>query len=93
VYYKVFSGRTVCVAGQGKTIDMSSSGILFAADAPLPLGNRIELAVDWPAKLNETCRLKLVASGRIVRSEGDTAVIALTTHEFRTQGAKGLVSS
>jgi hypothetical protein len=93
VKFKLFDGKSLARSGQGKTVNMSSTGILFATDAPLPIGKRIELSVDWPAKLNDTCRIKLVASGRIVRVDGNHAVITLDRHEFRTQGAAGLQAS
>jgi len=50
-------------------------------------GKRLEVAVNWPARLDGTCRLKLVAMGRVVRTEQDRAAIAIEHYEFRTQGA------
>ena len=83
VYYR--AGETLC-SGRGWTINMSSKAILISADAPLPLGKSVKVSIAWPAKLNDRCRLKLVASGRIIRTEGNNAVISLAMHEFRTQG-------
>jgi hypothetical protein len=67
---------------------MSSGGILFTTAETLHPGKRLELAVNWPARLDGTCRLKLVAMGRVVRSEQDRAAIAIEHYEFRTQGAR-----
>ena len=43
-----------------------------------------------PALLNDTCPLKLVALGRVIRSNFEEAVIEIERYEFRTQGAAGL---
>jgi hypothetical protein len=67
---------------------MSSGGILFTTTAVLDPGKRLEIAVNWPARLDGTCRLKLVAMGRVVRIDADRAAIAIEHYEFRTQGTK-----
>ncbi len=66
---------------------MSSKGVLFAAPGNLPVGKRVELMIAWPAMLNEKCRLKMVAVGRIVRADGGQVAALIQKHEFRTQGA------
>ncbi len=45
----------------------------------------MELAISWPAQLNNKCALKLVARGRVVRFEGGRAAIEIQQYEFRTQ--------
>ncbi len=87
VRYKVFRRSTVEV-GFGKTINISSNGILFTAQREFACGERLEVAVNWPAQLDNKCPLKLVTTGRIVRSEGHRAAIAIDRYEFRTQGAQ-----
>jgi hypothetical protein len=69
---------------------MSSRAILFRSDERLTEGKRLELAVSWPALLNATCPLKLVALGRVIRSNFEEAVIEIERYEFRTQGSAGL---
>ena len=71
--------------GEGRTVNFSSSGILFRSDVALPTGRRVELSVNWPAKLDQKCGLKLVARGRVVRYEGGCTAIEIQQHEFRTQ--------
>jgi hypothetical protein len=88
VIYTLLEGRSRFETGAGKTLDMSSGGILFTTSEALDPGKRLELAVNWPARLDGTCRLKLVALGRVVRTEADRAAIAIEHYEFRTQGAK-----
>jgi len=43
--------------------------------------------VNWPAHLDNRCALKLVASGRVVRTDSTKAAIAIERYEFRTQGS------
>lgn len=88
VRYKVFS-RNLIETGAGKTVNMSSNGVLFTAERTLLPGERLELAVNWPAQLDNRCALKLVTSGRVVRSNGTHAAITIERYEFRTQGTHG----
>ena len=90
VRYKVFTRNTIEV-GMGKTVNMSSNGVLFTTERALSLGERLEVAVAWPAQLDHKCALKLVTTGRVVRTEGGVAAIAIERYEFRTQGIHGLV--
>jgi hypothetical protein len=45
----------------------------------------IELSVNWPARLDGTCALQFVATGRIVRSEADRAAVRIEKYEFKTR--------
>jgi len=87
VVYTLLDGKARSERCAGKIVDMSSGGILFTTAEKLHPGKRLEVAVNWPARLDGTCRLKLVAMGRVVRSEPDRAAIAIEHYEFRTQGA------
>jgi hypothetical protein len=75
-------------AGTGRTINMSSRGLLFTTDQVLLPGRSVEVSVSWPAQLNQSCPLKLVAKGRIVRIEPGMAAVEIQSHEFRTVGTK-----
>jgi hypothetical protein len=86
VRWKLIRRRKVQDTGVGRTIDLSSGGILFDAARPLPVGLNVELAISWPVLLHNVAPMQLVASGRIVRSIGSYAAIQLTQHEFRTVG-------
>ncbi len=83
--YKVVEDRGGQEAGVGRTLNMSSSGVLFTSETLLPVGRRVELSVDWPAQLNETCGLKLVALGRIVRSSAEATAMRIDKYDFRTR--------
>lgn len=85
VRYRVLNKRSGEETGDGKTINISSSGVLFTVEHMLLPGRRMELAISWPAQLNNKCALKLVARGRVVRFEGGRAAIEIQQYEFRTQ--------
>lgn len=88
VRYKVLGGKkSVKQVGSGKTVNISSGGVLFTTETPLPEGERVELAVSWPAQLNDQLPLKLVAMGRLVRSEETQAAISIERYEFKTRGS------
>ena len=91
VRYKILDKKDVDEVGLGKTINMSSKGMLFSTDHHLLPGKRMELSISWPAQMDEEISLKLVASGRVVRSEGGRAAIDIDQYEFRTQAAPGPV--
>lgn len=88
VRYRIMNRKTGDEVGAGKTLNMSSNGVLFTTDGLLIPGRRVELAISWPAQLNSKVPLKLVARGRIVRSEGGMAAVEIQQYEFRTQGSQ-----
>ncbi len=85
VGYRVLNKRSGEESGDGKTINISSSGVLFTSEHLLLPGRRLELSISWPAQLNHKCALKLVARGRVVRFESGHAAIEIEQYEFRTQ--------
>lgn len=92
VRYKVISRRNASEPGRGQTVNMSSTGILFTTDQELLPGRRIEISISWPAQLNDSCPLKLVAKGRVVRTEPGEAALEIQQYEFRTVGSNGFVN-
>jgi hypothetical protein len=90
VRYKIISGRGEPDSGLGKTVDVSSRGVLFTSQKPLPPGKRVELSISWPAQLDGKCALKLVARGRITRCRGNHVAVEIDKYEFRTQGSRSL---
>ncbi len=91
VRYKVLNRKTGDELGAGKTVNMSSNGVLFTTDGLLIPGRRVELAISWPAQLNSKVALKLVARGRVVRAEDHVAAVEIQQYEFRTQGAQPML--
>ena len=91
VLYKILNrrGKEGDDGGRGSTVNMSSSGVLFTTDNELTPGRRIQLSIHWPAQLDDTCPLKLVATGRVVRAEEGRAALEIQQYEFRTLGSAG----
>ena len=77
-------------AGLGKTVNISSGGVLFTTQSPLREGAEVELAISWPALLNNRIPIKLVVSGHLIRSDGALAAMYIAKYEFKTRGFNGL---
>ncbi len=84
VRYKTLNQRTEVLAGNGRTLNISSSGVLFTSDHDLPIGTRLELSISWPAQLNDRCLLNLVARGRVTRHNKGQLALQIQQYEFRT---------
>jgi len=89
VRYRILNKRGGEETGTGQTVNMSSSGLLFTAGEMLLPGRRLEVAVSWPAQLNDKCALKFVARGRVVRFDDGQVALEIQQHEFRTQSTAG----
>jgi hypothetical protein len=87
VHYRVLNDKSGELSAPGKTINLSSSGVLFTTEHMLLPGRRVELDINWPAHLDNKCALKLVARGRIVRFQDGQAALEILHHEFRTRKA------
>ena len=90
VRYTVVHSRLERVSGSGVTLNFGSGGILFTTMKKLPMGRTVELSVNWPARLGGICPLQFVATGRVVRSEDDTAAVRIERYEFKTRSVNGL---
>jgi hypothetical protein len=91
VLYKILDHRAAAPeSGAGKTLDISSGGVLFETQQRLRAGKRVEVSVNWPAQLEGGCPLKFVAVGRVVRAEETRAAMHIEQHEFRTRRTKEL---
>ena len=91
VLYKILDHRAAAPeTGVGRTLDISSGGMLFETTHQLQPGKRVELSVNWPAQLEGGCPLKFVAVGRVVRAEETRAAMHIEQYEFRTRRNKEL---
>ena len=86
VRWKLIRRRRVLDTGTGRTMDLSSSGVLIDAGRPLPAGLNMEVSITWPVLLHNVAPLQLVISGRIVRAKGTNVAVRMVQHEFRTVG-------
>ena len=86
VRYKMLYGQRIAETGSGKTQNISSSGVWFSTETMLTTGMPIELSITWPVLLNDSCPMKLMIYGCVVRSNEKGAAVAIERYEFRTQG-------
>lgn len=89
VRYRTLNQRSEILSGIGKTLNISSSGVLFTTEHELPVGTRLEISISWPAQLNERCSLNLVARGRVSRLTKGQLALQIQQYEFRTQSRSG----
>jgi hypothetical protein len=64
VRYSIAGRRGAVETGSGRTIDMSSSGLSFTADRALLVGQKLDVSIDWPARLDGDVQIQVVVSGR-----------------------------
>lgn len=93
VLYKALARQSMRQSGVGTLIDISSSGVCFTTQHALQLGMAVELAINWPVLLCDSCPMKLMIQGHVIRSCEEAAVLEIDSYEFRTQGSRGLQQS
>jgi hypothetical protein len=86
LHWKLIRRKRVVSTGVGRTLDLSSSGVLFDAKRELSQGFNVELSVSWPVLLHNVAPMQLLITGKIVRVEGSRVAVRCTQHEFRTAG-------
>ena len=86
--YKVLEDGAIMESGMGTTLDMGSGGIGFLCEHQLPVGAFIELAISWPVLLEDSCPMRLVVFGRVVRCAGRLSACTMDKYEFRTQARR-----
>ena len=89
VRYRVSTPHFARVTGNGKTLNISSGGMLIATDHPLSAGWSVEVQVDWQEKTHPAIPARmLVAMCSVVRSESGTVALAgLKISRFKFQPA------
>jgi hypothetical protein len=83
--FKMLEDGVVTAAGTGYTINVGSGGVAFTAGHPLTLGAFVELSVSWPVLLDDTCPMRLIVFGRVLRSSTKKTVCSIDKYEYRTQ--------
>ena len=88
VRYKMLYGQRIAETGVGRTMNISSGGVWFTTENMLTSGMPVELSMNWPVLLNDSCPMKLMIYGCVVRSNEKGAAVAIERYEFRTQGSR-----
>lgn len=90
VRYKMLYGQRIAETGTGKTINISSGGVFMTTENVLTAGMPVELSMAWPVLLHDSCPMKLMIYGCVIRSNERGAAVAIERYEFRTQGSRNL---
>ena len=88
VKYKMLYGQRIAETGVGRTMNISSGGVWFTTENMLTSGMPVELSMSWPVLLNDSCPMKLMIYGCVVRSNEKGSAVAIERYEFRTQGSR-----
>jgi hypothetical protein len=67
----------------GRTVDMSAGGILIDIPEALPVGSRLELAMDWPGLYHGKAMVLLSLTASVVRVDLRGTAVQILNHEFR----------
>jgi hypothetical protein len=86
--YRLVRRGKVVSTGRGHTVNVSTGGLLFESEHALPAGMEIELAIAWPARIDNVAALKLWVTGRTVRAQGNLTAAKIIHHHFRTAGTR-----
>lgn len=78
-------GSQELIAGSGRTLNVSSSGMLISAEHDLPEGTNVRVTIEWPTLLNGKTALQLVTTGKIVRRVAFHYGVAFDHYQFRTR--------
>ena len=93
VKYKMLYGQRIAETGVGRSVNVSSGGLWFSTESMLTSGMPVELSLTWPVLLNDSCPMKLMIYGCVVRSNEKGAAVAIERYEFRTQGSRAFQQS
>jgi hypothetical protein len=87
IRYRILGDGSAGVSGGGKTLNLSTSGMLIVTDRLLSPGMQLQVEVDWPLQEDAPVSLKLIAMCTVVRSEIGAIALAglkITRHDFLT---------
>jgi hypothetical protein len=89
--YQLLGKRRVAAAGTGLTVAMGRRVAIFVTQNPLAAGSRVELFIDWPAKLMERTPLQVYVRGTVCGSEGRCTVVAIKSYVFKIKPQSRLI--
>lgn len=82
--YRTVGRRKGRIAGIARTQNVSSGGVLLLSQHELPVGTRVDIAMEWPFLLNGATPLQLTARGTVVRCQARLLAVQLENVQFRT---------
>jgi hypothetical protein len=85
LHHWISQRRTPLETDSGQLIDLSSSGLRFAAPGPLEPGLKLDVAIDWPVLLQGRVELQLIVTGTVIWSNKTETAMRIHRHDFRTR--------
>ena len=70
--------------GRGRTINLSSGGVLFEAEVAIPVNASIELSISWPGRSDPQIQFELHATGEALRVGDSKVAVKFDRSIFRT---------
>ena len=80
--FRLFGRDQSVQEGRGRTLNMSSHGLLVSPDLRISKGQPIELFVHLPGQLKDAAGARLVILGHVLRSGDNGAAIRIVRHGF-----------
>jgi hypothetical protein len=84
VAYRLIGRDRFLKTGIGWTISLSSRSVLVESETGLPLDRRVDLWIEWPARLENKVGLRLHIEGRTVSAADTATEVEILGYEFRT---------
>ena len=73
------------IQGAGRTVNISSQGVLMTTAHKMSPHTAITVAIEWPIFAGNVDPLVLYLSGLAVRSEPGLVAVRFSSHKFRTR--------
>jgi len=73
------------VSGTGKTVNISSNGVLITSAHAVSPDTSITVLIEWPIVLGDVSAFALHICGRVVRSDAGLVAVQFSRHELRAQ--------
>jgi hypothetical protein len=83
--YKLVKDGALVQSGAGETINIGSGGVWFSVESEVAVGAFIQLSISWPVLLDQSCPMRLIVFGRVLRSGSGACACSIDKYEFRTQ--------
>jgi len=83
--YKSLKDGAIIANGSGQTINLGSGGLAFSVSQDLEPETYVELSISWPVLLDDSCPMRLIVFGRVLRCQDGKCACSVDKYEFRTQ--------
>ncbi len=93
IEYRVATRGKLPETGEGRTVNVSSGGVLFESPRSVPPGTQIELLLAWPVLLDNATGLRLSIVGRTVWAKGNQTAVRILRYDFRIRGTRKKTSA